>query len=172
MNDFSTLLKLATEKITPEYFNIPLYKGEYISRERVYCYELYHQLRLIWPEESKFILHGELDKVAHPYLSSLNINQKPDFLVHEPGSMNNNCIVMEIKKHTTADIAILNDFKKIEKFITKVGYSRGVFLMFGSKAINKSQNIQNILASFSNQLNVEIWLHCNPCEAAFRVNEK
>ena len=53
-------IKEAIEKIEKKFYNIiSVNCGERI-RERVFCYELYHQLRLI-KFDCKFDIHGELD---------------------------------------------------------------------------------------------------------------
>jgi hypothetical protein len=57
-----------------------------VYRERVYCYELYHQWRCQWANDSRFELSGEADKIGDPIIRR---NAKPDFLVHVPGEMQN-----------------------------------------------------------------------------------
>lgn len=51
MEEFTQILRQATAAIAPEYFHFPIDGGDPIFRERVYCYELYHQLRERWPED-------------------------------------------------------------------------------------------------------------------------
>ena len=58
-----------------------------IARERVYCYELYHQMRSIqendnkYPSLCKYILHAEIDKSGHPIIhnnfKNKNLNKIP-----------------------------------------------------------------------------------------------
>jgi hypothetical protein len=43
MADFSDILRAATSQIGEEYFCIAIAGGNPVYRERVYCYELYHQ---------------------------------------------------------------------------------------------------------------------------------
>jgi len=168
MNEFSALLENATRKIPHQYFELPIVGGDYVYRERVYCYELYHQLRTIWPN-SAFSLNGELDKAAHPLFRSLQIRQKPDFLVYVPGSMENNEIVMEVKTAGAGDDGIRKDFETIQKFILDVGYKRGVFLMFGSQVETQVPKIRRVFASLENLSNIEVWLHSSPGHPAFRL---
>jgi len=33
--------------------------------ERVYCNELYHQMRMLWPKTTPFYLNGEIDNVRN-----------------------------------------------------------------------------------------------------------
>jgi hypothetical protein len=83
MDDLTRILKEATANIAPEYFRLSIDGGGPVYRERVYCYELYHQMRLQWPKGGPFILNGEVDKAAHPILSALGADYaKPDLLVH------------------------------------------------------------------------------------------
>ncbi len=96
---FIDLLKTATAAIAEEYFMLPVAGiPDAIWRERVYCYELYHQLRNAWPEDFPYSLGGEVDKSAHPLFSGTAIDsKKPDFLIHSPGSMNRNLAIVEVK---------------------------------------------------------------------------
>jgi hypothetical protein len=48
MNELSDVLAEATAAIEARYFRLPIAGGDPIYRERVYCYELYHQMRLLW----------------------------------------------------------------------------------------------------------------------------
>ena len=60
MDDFDNRLIAATAGIRDEYFMLPIRGGNTLFRERVYCYELYHQLRKRWPDpnESPWRLNG------------------------------------------------------------------------------------------------------------------
>jgi hypothetical protein len=62
------ILREATAGVGEIYFRLPISDGIPAFKERVYCYELYHQMRRRWPEGSKFVLNAELDKRAHPRL--------------------------------------------------------------------------------------------------------
>lgn len=90
--NFEPLLQEATSKIGYNYFQLPIDGQEDpIYRERVYCYELYHQLRSIWPKDCEYELSGEVDKSGHPLIRGNNLDRiKPDFLVHVPGDMQGN----------------------------------------------------------------------------------
>lgn len=83
MHQLTELLQRATANVPAQYFQVTLDGGDPIYRERVYCYELYHQLRCQWPTDTPFNLNGELDKAAHPILRELDADYaKPDFLIH------------------------------------------------------------------------------------------
>ncbi len=95
MDELSKILTEATRSIEPGYFRLNIEGGDPVYRERVYCYELYHQMRLKWPEGCAFYLNGEIDKAAHPILSKLGAGYaKPDLLVHRPGYMSGNHAIM------------------------------------------------------------------------------
>lgn len=88
MDQLNQILEDATAAITAPYFQLPIFGGPPVWRERVYCYELYHQMRIRWPEDSPLILTGEVDKRAHPIFRELQARQViPDLLVHSPGLM-------------------------------------------------------------------------------------
>ena len=102
---FRNLITAATERVEDEYFLLPVADqngGEPIIqyRERVYSYELYHQLRLAWPNWD-YSLGGEVDKRKHPIIHGQDLdNAKPDLLIHVPGTMDRNLVVVEIKALT------------------------------------------------------------------------
>ena len=100
INLFRALLVAATDKIHRTYFHLPIDGSNLpIYRERVYCYELYHQLRTIWPDDYPFSLGGEVDKSGHPLFRDHPKlrDAKPDLLVHQPGNMDGNLVVLEVK---------------------------------------------------------------------------
>ena len=84
MKELNSILSEAAANVDEMYFHFRIDGGDApIFRERVYCYELYHQMRLLWPKTTKYFLNGEVDKAAHPILRELDAdNAKPDFLVH------------------------------------------------------------------------------------------
>ena len=99
---FPSILSRATERILADYMKLPVAGQEAsIYRERVYCYELYHCLRLAMNEVNQlfqYMLCGELDKSAHPYIRGNSLDKvKPDFLIHIPLSMSKNLVAIEVK---------------------------------------------------------------------------
>jgi hypothetical protein len=63
---FERMVAAAASRITMPYFQLPVAELEdTVYRERVYCYELYHQLRVDW-NGFDFSLGGEVDKGGHP----------------------------------------------------------------------------------------------------------
>ena len=56
----------ATEKIQGKYFQLPVAQEQgFVFRERAYCYELYHQIRQVLPEDYPYILSGEVNNAGH-----------------------------------------------------------------------------------------------------------
>lgn len=100
MHELDQILVLATQSIREEYFQLPIDgRDKPVYRERVYCYELYHQMRRNWPNGSLFTLSGEVDKSGHPLIRGNGLDRaKPDFLVHVPGDMGGNHAVIEVKQ--------------------------------------------------------------------------
>lgn len=88
MEDFDEILRKATMGIGRDFFLLPAVGGRTYYRERVYCYELYHQLRASWPDPCEWSLNGEVDKGGHFQFEGQKA-PKPDFLVHMPGEPNN-----------------------------------------------------------------------------------
>lgn len=135
------LIAEATAAITHEYFLLPVADAEggepmMQYRERVYAYELYHQLRLRWPEAWPYSLAGEIDKRGHPIIrGGILDDSKPDLLVHVPGEMARNLAVVEIKP-LRPDIYprerdnFQRDMQKLIAF-RDVGYAAAILLVFG-----------------------------------------
>lgn len=128
---FIALLEVATSRIDAEYFQLPVYDEDAMYRERVYCYELYHQLRCAFGN-FPFSLGGEVDKTGHPHFASgPYARSKPDLLVHAPGYMNRNLAIVEVKRATVSRDDIIHDLGKLQWFCDNAAYFRGVFLVYG-----------------------------------------
>ncbi len=119
----------ASREIGPDYFLLPIAgRDRPIKRERVYCYELYHQLRVAL-RGSHLTLTGEPDKRGH--LDFPNIN--PDLILHLPGNHGENSAVIEIEcrlgqKHLTKDLRNL-------KTMRDRGYQTLVLLLFAARLV-------------------------------------
>lgn len=134
---FVDLLIDATSRIEGLYYALPV-AGQHtpIYRERVYAYELYHQLRSRWPDPAgwPFVSNGEVDKRSHQIMRGDEVtNRIPDLLVHRPGSMEGNLVILEIKAINAATDAIADDLRKLAAFCN-LGYRLGVLLFFGSES--------------------------------------
>ena len=161
MNDLTEILQKATKAVTVEYFHLQLDGGNPVYRERVYCYELYHQMRLRWPVNSEFFLNGEVDKAAHPILRRLGADRiKPDFLVHQPGCMAGNYAVIEVKSSDARPNEIRKDLINLTTFISTVGYRRAIYLIYGYSANErKIAQVLSIAERIENLAPIELWIH-------------
>ena len=167
MHELTDLLRAATARIELPYFQVRLDGGDPIYRERVYCYELYHQLRCLWPAECGFYLNGELDKAAHPILKELGADYaKPDLLIHRPGYMCDNNTVIEVKSSNAQASGIEKDLKTLALFRTKVGYQRAIYLLFGFEVDKAAERVHRVAQQLGDLPPIELWLHSEPSKAA------
>lgn len=122
----------ATANIGGNYFLLPVAGMEHpIKRERVYCYELYHQLRIALADR-ELVLTGEPDKKRHPAFDGER-HPNPDLILHMPGSHAQNASVVEVECAPT--LRHLNkDFGNLKQMQTK-GYSELVLLLFAIEAV-------------------------------------
>lgn len=140
---FLDILSAATERIAPIYSQLPTAdRDEAITRERLYTYELYHQMRgplAEDPELRNYMFSGELDKSGHAIIRvPTTANERgwrsciPDFVLHEPGNMDANIVVVEVKPANGAAEGIAKDLETLSYFVTDdVGYRIGVELVYG-----------------------------------------
>jgi hypothetical protein len=169
MDGFDTIFHRATVSISPEYFQLPIVGGSAVFRERVYCYELYHQLRLLWPRDSGYRLNGEVDKRSHPYFVENDWAPKPDFIVHAPGS-NDNYLVIEVKTVdglTTKEV--LKDLHTLARFRAEAGYRRAIHLAFGSSGAATLNLLRRAELDASALGGIEFWGHPEPRRPAERA---
>ena len=116
--------------------------------ERVFCYEFYHQLRVLIDnyrtEHTKFLsgaeLQGEVEKmqilglIERFQLASLSREFVPDFLMHSPGNAELHPFVLEVKCISElSSYAIFHDLEKLDEFITRYRYQRGLFISVNSQ---------------------------------------
>lgn len=159
MDELTEILRAATCAIESGYFHLNIDGGDPKYQERVYCYELYHQMRLRWPKHSPFYLNGEVDKASHPILSTLGAGKaKPDLLVHQPGYMTGNHAIVEVKKQDASNKGIKNDLEKLSLFIKRVKYQRAIYLVYGYSASNVATKVERIYRQ-EDLAPVELWIH-------------
>jgi hypothetical protein len=173
MNELSDVLADATRSIEAEYFHLSIDGGGPVYRERVYCYELYHQMRNHWPRGCPFYLNGEIDKAAHPKLANLGADHaKPDLLVHQPGYMRGNHAIIEVKSPRATIPEIRKDLNTLSIFVNRVGYQRAIYLHYGYEADSKVVERVNRVASLMENIPaIEIWVHSEVGQPAQQVHE-
>jgi len=171
MKELTDIFSTSTGAIEHDYFHISIDGGDPVYRERVYCYELYHQMRLRWPPNCQYYLNGELDKAAHPILEKIGADHaKPDLLVHLPGYMIGNYAVIEVKRAESQKEGIRKDLSKLDLFVRTVGYKRAVYLFFGHEADSNLVNrVQEIISEFEELVPIELWLHQQAGQQAMNI---
>lgn len=133
-------------EIDQAYFHLQTtYEPSGIVRERVFCYELYHQLRLQLGDENPVKLNGEIDKRGHLDFA-LEDRVNPDFVFHIPGTHEGNTIVCEVKGKIT--VGILKDFRTLSTLISKYRYQVGVFILYNHTIDELSQLFGEALSHF------------------------
>src|SRR5882724_7762158 len=137
MNDalkqLTDILIDATAALHADYFQLPVAGSENPQyRERVYCYELYHLMRANWPSDFPFSLAGEIDKSGHLLIRGNGLDYaKPDFIVHVPGDMHFNLLVVEVKAYTLNRQKIQKDLRKLTAFRRHADYHAAYYLFYG-----------------------------------------
>lgn len=138
-------ISTALQAIIPEQVHHP----ELRFQERVVCYELYHQLRLL--EENKVLkirparIQAEVNKrgqerflqaVAIAYLADGDEldwrvpEAMPDMLVHEPGKDRHNLAAIEVKRWGASDLELRRDLAKLAFFAAKpLNYAERIFIV-------------------------------------------
>lgn len=131
VRQYIDLVKTALSNIDPDYFSFPTASSQQpIIRERVFCYEFYHQMRVLMTEDSQLLLrrvHAEIDKRGNRDFDGEN----PDFVFHTPGIHEQDTLVVEVKAHIDGRDEIEKDFRTLSTFIEKYGYQAGAFVLFG-----------------------------------------
>ena len=132
---FEDALKAAAENVAAEYLNLPMHTalpnnpGTTVQAltarlERVYCYELYHQIRLLMdsaPADTAlgravrqgYRLNAEVDKRSNKTIDSDNV---PDLLWHVAGDEHHNACVVEVKRAGAQHRSITKDVAKVSAF--------------------------------------------------------
>ncbi len=122
---FMDLLRRATSSVSDPWFLLPYY-GDNPSvtrvtyRERVYCCELYHQIRKLSEHSDEFadyVLSGELDKSGLRAVTAGR--QAPDFVWHKPG-LPRNAVVIEVKRASPLEVDDLcKDLQTLSDFLIR-----------------------------------------------------
>lgn len=122
-------LEQATQAIEAPYFLLPIAgRDRPIKRERVYCYELFYQLRLAL-RDSQLTLTGEPDKRGHPDFPPIN----PDFILHTPGGHVENTAAVEVECRVGLE-HLIKDLRNL-KTMRDRGYGTLVLLLFANKNV-------------------------------------
>lgn len=122
-------LEQASQAVGAPYFLLPIAGRDHpIKRERVYCYELYHQLRDAL-RGSELTLTGEPDKRGHPDFPAIN----PDFILHTPGHHRDNSAVVEVECRLGLE-HLIKDLRNL-KTMKDRGYQTLILLLFANNRV-------------------------------------
>jgi hypothetical protein len=141
---FAETLTRACGAVGEKYFLLPIAgRGQPIRRERVYCYELYHQLRNEL-QGATLTLTAEPDKSGHPSFGK-GRRMNPDFIFHVPGDHSQNAAVIEVEcevtlKHLTKDIKNL-------KAMQARGYVDLILLLFAVSKVPWDRLVKAAIAA-------------------------
>ena len=149
-----------------------------IYRERVYCYELYHQLRLLTEDFTGYTLGGEVDKAGHTIMRGPGLtNVKPDLLFHRPGDMRGNLVVVEVKPVIAIRDRIRKDLKLLTAFRSRGQYEHAIYLVYGGGPseldafIEKARRLGEEETHDCIELRkIALYWHKNPCSRAQHVS--
>lgn len=162
MKELDDILRGATAEVGSSYIELPIHGAPAVYRERVYCYELYHQMRKRWPPKAAFTLNGEVDKRAHPILEELAAAGKiPDLLVHTPGNMKGNHAIIEVKAGPKPSRSgIRKDLETLTKFQSDVGYKRSIYLFYNGYPAEVLRDEADFVRTWlGKSAQIEIWVH-------------
>jgi hypothetical protein len=152
------IIAAASATVAPEYFQLPVADADSVYRERVYAYELYHQLRCVWGH-FPFSLGGEVDKKGNPHFQDgPYATSKPDLLIHVPGEMERNLACVEVKPFARPVAEFTSDLEKLTWFCKHARYYRGIFLVYGANPQHKDKSAEihnKVRAAFEAGTNVE-----------------
>lgn len=160
----------AGELIDKHYFKIDVTGAEEaVFRERVYCYELYHHLRNVLGDNFPYKLDGELDKINHPIIYDKIGAKKPDFVVHIPGDMARNLVVIEVKPISTRIDRFRDDLNTLQLFLSKAKYYRAIMIIYGDDESYPIDRLKKEFRSFANEKLLLVW-HKKPNELPILMN--
>lgn len=159
MDELDEVLSEATAAVTGPYFQLPIAgQVDLIYRERVYCYELYHQMRVRWPKRCRYSLGGEVDKSGHPLMRGNGLdNLKPDFLIHRPRDMKSNYAVIEVKPANASVAGLRKDLETLSIFQQYAGYQRSLLLIYGTISDTLKNNLETQIDGHDTR--IEFWIH-------------
>lgn len=124
-------------------------------QERLFAYELYHQLRLLWTEKPALraccVIHAEVRK---GYQKIAGFDYMPDFLFHLPQAGQNRAVA-EVKLAGRSSQDIATDLKKLVRFHDKFEYDDLIEILVGS-----DRDIERVIREISSSTGTTIHLLC------------
>jgi len=92
-----------------------------------------------------------LDKVNHPEIHYRIGPKKPDFVVHVPGDMSRNLVVVEVKPISTRNDRLQDDLNILQLFLGEAKYYRAIMLIYGNDESTSIDRIKEKFRAFSNE---------------------
>jgi hypothetical protein len=142
------LIQEAANKVPKSYLKVPTRSNPAgIVRERVFCYELYHQMRLGQGSEPFFVINGEIDNRG--ILEFRKENRKnPDFIFYANHNIGLDTIAMEVKGKISSKGKIIEDFEKLLNWIYHEEYEFGVFLLYNYSLTEFVNIVGDLIAAY------------------------
>ena len=155
--------------------------------ERVFCYELYHQMRILLDQRHECFPGVRLQCELKKYhitdalrdefgVGALDKEFIPNFLLHSPGDFDRQVAVMEVKCDPRLSTqAFIEDLSKIEQFITQYRYDIGVALTVNTdpervQGIVGHPEFQNWIAANSATSKKILWIWKNDARTKARMS--
>jgi hypothetical protein len=141
------MVRRAAGQVSGSHFLLPVADSTKPAlRERVYCYELYHQLRCICPALS---ISAEPDKRGNSAFPAGIKRPNPDLIFHVPGSNDDNLAVVEVENDPTPK-HLAKDFGNFRLMKEHLGYSVLILLIYGVSRVSPAKISKEMkLAGFS-----------------------
>jgi len=159
-------LRAALNAIGPSYCNVMMPGNRFRQMERVFSYELYHQMRLAFYDVD-LAVHGEFEKQLN-LIPELRRRNKliPDMVVHQPHNLESNLLALEIKASRTVDRqAFQRDIRKIyfyseisARYMRSLRFRYVVFLVINYD-VSRNEDVRNYWVEAENAARspVSIW---------------
>lgn len=163
--DLIQSILVATSNIDKHYFALPVAGVKKpLLRERVYCYELYHQLRQVLSDETQLVLTAETDKRGNPTFT--DGHPIPDFIFHRPGDHQENSAVVEVECRVSRR-HLRKEFRTF-KCLQAKRYRQFILLLFGIRKVP-----WRVLAELAREVDINlneivVLLHTEPGVKATR----
>jgi hypothetical protein len=157
-DDFRHFMLQLTEagaRMKGHFFRLPQAgSGDFVLYERLYRYELYHQLRIALGDSYPYMLDGGFGAEGRPHAPGV---QKPDFRVHVPDKPNRNLVALGIKPAIAEKKDLKIDITSLDKCISGSSrYYRGVLLIYGdgkqNSTINSIREAKKLIRRFNDRI--------------------
>ncbi len=165
--EFQKVIKKSLCNVEKKYLEQITVTSRTKYNERVFCYELYHQLRCKSEEFKNLTISGEAVKSEFQF-RNLGNNKTPDILIHNFGTIENNEVVIEVKTSKNKqsvlqglkkDILVLDLFT--DNTTVKIDYKLGLYIVFHFDffdLLNENEKIKNYVKRIlSRNKSIVLW---------------